>query len=274
MLRGTRKEGFSNVDYKPKGNIQVYSPMMTALEKWYKNSDSLKIQNKNLVNNKNMKVKKQYKKRQKKRKIIKKGIPRTIAPASKLIRCKASNYIAYTCTSGALDMKEVNAVNIVDPFASGSTQQPLGYDQWKSLYRTAYVLGCKVKLTVWNNDTTALIFGITVTDKDQGTTALTNYEYYREVPRTKSRLLSPDVDHGVITNQSSTKRVLKIKDLVDDDSLRTDLSNEIAPSQAYYIHTWVQPLNQAATLSSVPAVIDVEYIVLLTNPVIPARSTA
>lgn len=219
-------------------------------------------------------VKKTYRKKSRKnRKIIKKRIPRAIAPATKLIKCKMSDYLAFTCTSGAIDVKTVNGTNIVDPYGTSSAQQPLGYDQWKTLYRTAYVLGCKVKLTVWNNDTTACVFGVTVMDKNQGTTALTNYEYYREVPKTRSRLLSPDVDHGYIVNQTSTKKALNVRNITDNDTLRTNLQSDTAPSETYYIHAWCQPINQAATMSSVPCVLDVEYLVLLTNPIIPARST-
>lgn len=214
-----------------------------------------------------------YRRRRKRRGIIKKGIPRTLQPATKLIRCKMSDYQTWTCTSGALQAKTISGTDITDPYGGASLQQPLGYDQWKALYKTAYVVAMKVKFTLWNNDSTAIMYGISMMDKKTGATALTNYEYYREVPGTVSRLLSPDVDHGYISNKISTKKALHIKDIKDNDTIRVALDTDSAPSEQYYAHAWVQPVDQSATINGVLGVLDVEYIILLSNPITPSRST-
>lgn len=209
----------------------------------------------------------------KKKGIIKKPIPRSLTPATKLIRCKASQLYSFTSpAAGLIKMLPVQANSVIDPFVASGAGRPLGYDSWSSLYRTAIVVGCKIKTTWWNNQNTAIVVGVSFPGKDEGTTALDDYEYYRETPRTNSRIFSPDVDHGIVVNKCSTKKVLGLKDLVDNNQLHINLSTDSDPSEMHYAHIWMQPMDQSSTPSQVPCIVDVEYIVLLTNPKVPLRS--
>lgn len=236
-------------------------------------TETPKTGNKNIGNKK---MPKKFAKKGKRRGIVKKRIPRAITAKTKLIRCKATDYANLTCTSGALSRRTISGTNIVDPFASFGAGQPLGYDQWKALYNTAIVVGVKVRATVHNAASTSVMYGLSVCPRAQGETALTDYEHYKELPNTVSRLLSPDVDHGTIAIKSSTKRALGLKDLKDNEDVECLISADTGPTDQYYIHAWVQPTDQASTVGSpgIEFVFDVEYIVLLTNPIIPARSTA
>lgn len=211
-------------------------------------------------------------KKQKRRGVIKKRIPRTLVPKNKLIRIKASDYVNYSCTSGALSMMPVQANSCNDPYLSLSTQQPLGFDQFAALYRKAFVVGSKISMTIYNSSSQAIIYGITPMPVVQGTTGLSSYEYYRELPGTKSRLLSPDVDHGYTSHAVSVKKHLSVKNIKDEEDLKMDLSTTSAPTRAFYWHTWVQPIDQTTTTTGIQAVVDVEYILLLTDMVIPGRS--
>ena len=214
-----------------------------------------------------------YKRRRRRRRrgVIRKRIPRAITSKQKVISCKASKYLNNTCTTGNLSMHKVNGMNVADPFVGSASVQPLGYDQWTALYDKAYVLGCKVKLTVHNGSANSVVYGITAMKQDQGSTALSDYEYYREVSGTKSRLLSPDVDHGYISQQRSTKKHLAIKNLIDED-YEIDLSSESGPSNPYYFHCWCQPADKATTVTDIEFIIDVEYIILLRDAIVPSRS--
>lgn len=241
----------------------------TTVEKYYGN--------KNLATNYNMPTKRmtRLRKRRNNRKrkgIVKKYIPRAITSQNKFIKCKVSDYQTLTCTSGALASTMVDCASIVDPFGGFGSGQPLGYDQWGSLYHTAFVVGTKIKVSLWNNQSTALAYGINIMSKDQGYTALTDYEHYRELPKCISRILSPDVDHGYLVNKVSTKKHLGLKDIKDNDTLRNNIADGVTPSEHFYAHIWAQPLDKTTTLTAVQAIIDVEYIILLTNPVVPARS--
>lgn len=236
------------------------------------------VQKDNIANDQMAKYKYKYKNQKKskpkKKGIIKRYIPRTLQPATKMIRCIASQQLSLTVGgAGLMSMVPIQANSVLDPFLSNGTGRPLGFDEWSSLYRTAYVLGCKVKTTWWNNTATALVVGVSFPGKQAGTTSLADYEYYRETPRTHSRIFSPDVDHGVVTNKCSTKKVLDLKNITDNDTVRVNLQTPSEPTENHYAHVWMQAMDHASTPTSVPVIIDVEYIVLLTNPVIPARST-
>lgn len=232
---------------------------------------ALNPQNKNVVNKKMATyTRNQRRRRKRKRGIIKKRIPRSIQPKTKVISMKASKYFQMSASSSP-DVETVQGNSFDDVFGAGHTLQPLGYDQWKALYKSAYVLGVKVKLTAHNEAGNSMIVGLTPCGLDQGTSALSNYEHYRETPGTVSRLLSPDVDHCYITSQRSTKRFLSLKNIRDEDDLKIDLVNETPPTKLYWYHVWCQPTDMT-TVSACEFVIDVEYIILLTDPIIPSRS--
>lgn len=210
-------------------------------------------------------------KRKKKRGVIKKRLPRAIQPRSKLIRLKTSQFHQFTGTTGALSRLAVQGNSCDDPYTTGSDQQPLGYDQWKALYKSAYVIGSKVSVTFHNESTVSAMVGISPTQIPQGTTPLASYEYYKELPGTTSRLLSPDVDHCYIQSKRSTKKFLHLKNMTDEEDYKMDLITETPPDRLYYYHIWTQATDQATTVN-VEAVIDVEYIILLRDPIIPSRS--
>lgn len=242
---------------------------LSPYKKWL---SSVKSENKNPVNSKIAMAKKNYKRKYRKRKIIKKRIPRALASANKLIKVKVSDYDPFTMTSGALAHNAIQGNSIDDPFIGGGDGQPLGYDQWKALYKSAYVLGCKVKLTCHNSSSTVpIIYGITPMKIPQSTSSLNSYEYYQELPGTVSRLLSPDVDHGILVSKRSTKKFLKRKDITDNEDLKLDLVTETPPTDIYYFHVWAQPVDQTTT-GTCDMIKEVEYIVLLTDPVVPSRS--
>lgn len=215
-----------------------------------------------------------YKKKQKKKRgVIRKRIPRTLQDRTKLIRVRASQYVPISMTSGAISGVSIQANSCDDPFTTGGTGQPLGYDQWKSLYRSAYVVGSKVDVTVHNADSQSVVFGITPMPLSQGTSFLSNYEHYREMDGTRSRLLSPDVDHARLISQVSTKKHLHRRNIVDENDLKLDLVNESQPVDTFYWHFWIQPTNQIVTVNSTECILDVEYYVLLTDPIVPSRSS-
>lgn len=202
-------------------------------------------------------------------------IPRTLMPRNKLVKLKVVDYQNHTHTSGAIAVANIQQNSIDDPFTGLGTGQPLGYDQYKALYKKAIVLASKVFVQVHNNTSTAIMVGLTAVPYSQGATALTTYEHYMEHPNTKFRLLSPDVDRVNFGAQIATKKLLQIRNYKDNKTeLEIDLTNESPPTWLSYWHLWSQPQDQSTTTSgtAVQFTITVEYIVLLTDPIIPARS--
>ena len=202
-------------------------------------------------------------------------IPRTLQPRTKLIKIRSVDYQNHTHASGAIAVAKIQHNSIDDPFTSLGTGQPLGYDQYKALYKKAIVLASRCFAEVHNNTSTAIMVGITAVPYNQGTTALTTYEHYMEAPNTKHRLLSPDVDRANMSMQMSTKKLLQIKNYKDNKTeLEIDLNAETPPTNLSYWHLWSQPQDQITetTGTALQLTITMEYIVLLTDPIIPARS--
>lgn len=200
----------------------------------------------------------------------------SLAPKTKLIRCKVTGLRTNSGhTTGSLEMVPIQMNSILDPFGGAGAEQPLGFDQWRALYEYAYVVGAKITCEFHNADAIAYVVGITPCHIAQGTTSLASYEYYKELPGTKSTVLSPDIDKAVLQSKISIKKWFSVKDLVDTNEYRMNLNTPSEPSKLAYWHLWSQPLDQSSTDSTgVQIVMNVEYIVLLTSPVIPARSTA
>lgn len=211
------------------------------------------------------------KKKRRRRGRIRKRIPRAIQPKTKVVKLKVCKYFQMSASTG-VDALTIQGNSFDDPFGADHTVQPLGYDQWKALYKKAVVLGCKVKITAHNEASNSVMFGITPMSVNQGTTTLSNYEHYKEMPGTVSRILSPDVDHGVLVNKRSTKRHLSFTNIRDEDDLEIVLDTETPPSKLYWFHAWMQPTDLTTT-AACEFVADVEYIILLKDPIVPARST-
>lgn len=204
--------------------------------------------------------------------IIRRRIPRALMPREKVARCVAVYPVISAGTSGALIAQGVSMFDITDPFGGASNVQPLGYDQWKGLYNKACVLGLKVTIRVHNKGTAAVMCGITLLPESQGNTTLTPFEHYMELPTTKSRLLSPDVDHTVIVSKVNVRKHMRLKSLRDEDAFHVDLDNETAPTRQAYVHCWVQPIDKSTT-NPFEMVVTAEYLVRLFDPIVPARST-
>lgn len=201
---------------------------------------------------------------------IKKFIPRALASRTKLIRVKATNYNNLAGT-GTIAMNTAQLNSVDDPFTTVSGGQPLGFDQWKALYKKAIVIGSKVNIKFHNRGTSAVMVGVYPAPLNQGTTALTDYEYYMEAPNNKALLLSPEMDHTIMIHKAGTKKHLSRKDVRDDSRLQLDLITETPPTDLAYWHIYAQAVDQSSAYA-VDAVITIDYLVLLIDPIIPARS--
>lgn len=215
-------------------------------------------------------------KKNKKQGVIRKYIPATIQPKRKLVRFKTVNYGTIENASGALASWYISLLDITDPFGAGSNQQPLGYDQWKTLYKQGVVIGSKVTIRYHNRSTVSYMVGITPCSVNQGNTPLSNYEHYMEAKGTKARLLSPDIDHTTMFHKVSTKKHLGLRNLMDEISYHnTDLDAESGPNVDCFWHIWAQPQDQSSSTSnagatSIQLVMTAEYIVLLHDPIVPS----
>lgn len=198
-------------------------------------------------------------------------------PRSKLIKASIVSTGVYTANSGALGALAIKINSLNDPFGASAAVLPLGIDQWNNMYKKYTVVGAKI--TVVGHPVTitgAMLTGLHLTDT---ATALTDQDHYKELPNTVSRMVSPDIDIFKMSMKYSPKKFWRIKDLKDNDELRASLTGTgtigapapADPTNIAYIHFWLQDANKTDNLSAEVSV-RVDYILLLTDPVSPARS--
>lgn len=193
-------------------------------------------------------------------------------PRSKLVKMRAVFTQQRTCTSGALSYSLFSLNDITDPFVSHATVQPLYYDQLKTLWKKACVVGASIYMRVHNGGAAACMVGIVPAPESQANTALTEYEHYLELPRCKSKMLSPDVDREVLGHAVSIKRHFGVRNLKDEDTFHCDLSTDAGPTRTAFWHVFFRPVDKTTTVT-LDCVFTLDFIVLLWDRVIPARSS-
>lgn len=203
---------------------------------------------------------------------------RSLAPRQKVIKCVVTHVHALTTTisSTTTDSVDVNISDITDPFGTHGAQQPLGFDQWATLYKRATVLGVKVGVKFASNDSENVIVGTTTVPEGESA-ASASTEAWAERPSTNSRLLTSDVDHTYLTKYVSAKRYFNIKNMKDNDDVKCviDPGAEAAPTRTGKISIWAGRAESIATANStVTILVRAEYIVLLDQPQQPTRSSA
>lgn len=212
-------------------------------------------------------------KRGRRRGIIRRRIPPTLTTQTKVIRAKITDgFTSAGETGGALAVRLHSVMDVIDPTSGYTNKQFLGETQWKALYNKAVVLGVKVLIRCHNKGTVGMIFGVAAMPENKSNSYLTSYEHYGEYPRTKQRLLSPDVDHGVLVYKVNTRKHLDLKSLRDEDAFHNNLTTGTSASRTFWLNHFFQPLDKA-TQCPFEAVIEYEYLIRLFDPIVPARST-
>lgn len=197
-------------------------------------------------------------------------LARPLWPLSQVVKLKASLAFSSASTSGAIQSTPVSGLNFLDPFLAGSTQQCLGSDQYATMYNRGTVLKCTVILRLHNEGTTGIMTGISLEPENATPTTFTSFDIASEIPGTMMKMLSPDDDTLKLVKSVSTKRHLRLNNIKDDRDLACTLPGT-APTRDYQINCWWQSIDKTTT-NNVEGMIDVYYVVLLWDRIIPARS--
>lgn len=157
-----------------------------------------------------------------------------------------------------------------DPTGVLGAGQPLGYDQYTALYKRAGVVKWSAKLELCTVDNAAPIsVGITPTVSG---TALSNYNHYKELPGTKSAIITPDVDKMTIFVRGGVKRYFMPKSgrLLSDERATHAIGAD--PSDLLYAHIWAQPMDQSSDAGVIHGILTLWQTVVFFQPEVPARS--
>lgn len=241
------------------------------------------LKEKNIVNNKTDMAKTQTKtkyrnrKRNYKRKLMRPNIPSAPFPAQVIRRLKTSwKYNSGAHTSGALQAHRALLNDLSDPSGSLGGQQALGFDQYSAIYRKYCVIGAKVTIRAYNQDSTAYIIGSHA--NTESLTGITQYDYFQELKGTQSKVLSPDVDHVTWVHKVSMPKMFRKKKLITNEDeyggkLASHASGLTAPNQICSFFTFSQPMDQSSTgANGVLFAVTLEQIVVFYDYEVPTRS--
>lgn len=172
--------------------------------------------------------------------------------------------------AGAIVVDVVSLSNARDPTASLGSGQPLGFDQYHTLYRRNCVVGFKVKIEFCSTDNTnPLVVGFC---PKTDSTALTSYPHYKECKGVVSTVLTPDVDKSTLTNKGSVKKWMLHRGakILDNESLCG--THDVDPTSILYGHIFAQAMDGAADPATARYVLTIEQVVVFFEPLVPARS--
>lgn len=166
----------------------------------------------------------------------------------------------------------INQTNAFDPL--GTTQQPLGFDQWAGLYNKFKVLGGRVTATFHNAGAAAVMVGITREKEGDDTAGNNPWDYLAERPATRMKLLTPDVDKCTVVHKWSVKKNFSITNIRDCDDLEVDLTLVTpAPARTARMEVWGARHNGSTAAVPIDYTVKVEYLILWYDAKTPARST-
>lgn len=196
---------------------------------------------------------------------------RMAQPYSIVRKMRTVKHVNLNPIAAALTLVQLKLNSTFDPHGSAGATQPLGFDQYSTLYKKSAVIGWSVELeivTVDNSIPTKV--GFTPMTQSSGLSA---YEHYMELPSTVSTVMTPDIDKAHLRSRGGVKRWLLPPGgkLMTDDTLY--VTNDTAdPTRILYGHLWAQAMDSAADPSAVLITCVITQTVVFFDPKIPDRS--
>lgn len=185
-------------------------------------------------------------------------------PTQRIAKLKYAQTMSVTSNTGIIGEQRFSANNIYDPDVTGTGHQPMGHDQWTALFNHYVVLGSKITVNFCDSDasTTPTHVGLYLSDGKTLSYA-SGYEFI-EARKGTYRLIVPNEGkrHRMV-NKFSAKRFYSVRDVEDNLSRLGAVSGASPTEQAFY-HIWCQTLD--ATTNTIRCVVEVEYIVLFSEP--------
>lgn len=218
-----------------------------------------------------------YVKRRFKRKAMRKRIP-TLWPRTKLVKMRMVFPGTLTLTSGAFNLSTIKANSLNDPTGAIGVQLPLGLDQWANIYTKYFVVGSKARFTLTTSSVAtpgAVQIGIALKDD---ATSLADTNYYREYGRASIKMTTTQSDKIVLKAHYNGKKYEKINKWEDNDEFQGTFSGTgttvtvTDPTTVRYYHLFGQDVSGAHT-ATIEYVAEIDYYVLLTDAIIPTRSS-
>lgn len=216
-----------------------------------------------------------YKKRSRRRfrgRIFRRRRLRYLQPWSQKVALKTVFGGAFNAGVGTVAAAIWAANGCNDPYLADASAQPLGFDQWSTLYRRYVVIGYRLDIrAIAQDNTNPIVVGITPLTSS---TALTSYAQYQEAPGTVFEFMTPDLDKTRLSLKGSVKKFLyggmRRGGLLADDEVSALTSAN--PTRPVYLHCWVAAADTAVDPAAVLVNATLHQIVVFFDPIVPGRS--
>lgn len=193
-------------------------------------------------------------------------------PLQKLVRFRVVTPFQISGAAGAITVGTLKANSLNDPTGFASAAYPLGFKEWAAMYKSYCVVGSRCLLRTHATAATgAVMYGINLLNT---ATTLTSYSHYQELPMTKARMLSADLDHSGLGLSYSAKKFWKIRKFKDAEQQHGTMAvtpSATDPTDIAYYHIWVQDTYGTDT-ATVEGTLTMEFVCLLFDPTTPSRS--
>lgn len=157
------------------------------------------------------------------------------------------------------------ANDVFDPNQSGVGHQPRGFDQLMPLFNHFTVIGSRIRVSAVNDDENVGAI-LSCTLQGEGTTQLNPIDHL-ERQDVKYAVMGPKNGSntvGQVSMNCSVKRFFRKTNLLDDPTLRGDVST--SPTEQAYYHIGVYPHNGTTDLGAVDLMVLIDYIVTFHEP--------
>lgn len=191
--------------------------------------------------------------------------PRAPIADSQVVKMRYGELVSLTPTGGTSASYLFRCNGVFDPNYTGSGHQPYGFDQWANFYDHVTVIGSRIRATFMPGNTAAnigqSIASITVEDDTATTTTINSL-----IERTGAVWKFVPAAGGpatTLTKKFSTKKFFNVSDVKDNSALKGTFTSD--PSDQAYFHLNVTSSDGSTTPSTINIVVDIEYIVLLSE---------
>lgn len=194
-------------------------------------------------------------------------------PRYKLVKFRVVTTVQVTGAGGVLSTRNFAVNSLADPHQAMGSNLPLGLDQWAAMYKKYVVVSSRHFVKIHNvSSTGAVVYGLTLRQPDE-TADLASAEAYLEHGGTRSRLLSPDMDHSGLGLSYNAKRYWHVRKFMDAEQLHGGLATTpTAPTRVTTGTLWFQDVSIAGDYT-VEGYVTSEYTALIFDRVTPARSS-
>ncbi len=198
------------------------------------------------------------------------SLPLAGFPASKKVRFRYVDRITINPSAGALAQYTFLANGLFAPNQTGSTHQPLGFDQWMLAYDHFTVLGSKMTIRYVNTTATNQIpaaFGVIL--DDNATMTYTDYAAILEGNQKNSKfavsggLGGDNFKRPQLSLGFSAKRFFGTKNIVGKAEYKGDTSAD--PAEKAYYQIWAQAPDASGDPAISTFLVTIDYIAVLTE---------